>query len=91
MLPFNEIHLEEESYIREFNSDLNESDLKWHWDNEDRIISSIENTDWRFQFDNKLPQTIEGEIYIKRGEWHRLIKGTDDLRLNVRKFSNIVN
>jgi hypothetical protein len=91
MLPFNEIKIEEEIYIREFNSDLNESDLKWHWDNEDRIISSIENTDWRFQFDNKLPQIIEGEIFIKRGEWHRLIKGSGDLRLNVRKFSNIVN
>jgi hypothetical protein len=36
--------------------------------------------------DNKLPQIIEGEIFIPAGEWHRVIKGTGNLLLRVHKI-----
>ena len=39
-----------------------------------------------FQFDNKLPQKIEGKIFIPKGEWHRLIKGDNDLKLKLYKL-----
>lgn len=84
--PFIEKRVGEEIYERLFTSDLNAEDLKWHWDEEDRIISPLHETDWMFQFDNELPQRIEGAIKIPQGVWHRLIGGKGDLLLKVIKI-----
>ena len=85
MYPFTEIK-SDNHYIRTFNSEVDTDELKWHWDEEDRVIESIEETNWMFQFDNKLPQRIEGKIFIQKGEWHRLIKGDKDLKLKLYKL-----
>ena len=82
--PFDE-HIEGNVYIRTFSSDVNPGELKWHWDDEDRIIESINETDWMFQFDNQLPIKLEGKIEIKKGVWHRLIKGNSDVRIKIKK------
>jgi hypothetical protein len=58
----------------------------WHRDQEDRIIESIDETDWGFQLDNELPRKIEGQIFIPRGIYHRLIKGTGDLKIKLKKL-----
>lgn len=84
--PYTEKVLEENIYLRVFSEDTLEEELKWHWDEEDRSITPIGETDWEFQMDNKLPRTIRGEIFIPAGEWHRLIKGTGDLMLRVHKI-----
>lgn len=84
--PFDE-HMEGEIYIRTFSSDVNPGELKWHFDEEDRIIESMGETDWKFQFDNKLPHIISGKIHIPKGEWHRIIKGTRNLELRIKKIS----
>jgi hypothetical protein len=72
-------------YIRKFSENLDNHDLKWHKDNEDRKVYPINNTNWMFQRENKLPEPIVGEIKIKAGEWHRIIKGTGDLELKIIK------
>ena len=69
-----------------FSSQLDESELKWHWDEEDREIESLENTDWLFQFDNQLPVEINKKIFIPKGVIHRVIKGTGDLKLQITKW-----
>jgi len=79
-LPF-----EEKGQIRTFSKDLNSNELKWHRDNEDRIVTPISPNDWLFQRDNNLPEPIEGPIFINKGEWHRVIKGTTDLEIKVEK------
>lgn len=84
--PFKEKHIEESIYERSFSENLEGDDLKWHWDEEDRIITPLHETNWMFQFDNKLPQKIEGPIEIPKGVWHRLLKGNGDLTLEVRKI-----
>lgn len=86
ILPFIESPLDATKTIRLFSKDLIQEDLKWHFDDEDRIISSKGPTDWLFQFDNKLPQIIDGPIHIKKGEWHRLIKGSKDITLIIEKI-----
>jgi hypothetical protein len=53
---------------------------------EDRIIESLSENDWQFQSDNKLPVKIEGTIEIKKGEWHRIIKGSTPLRIKVTRY-----
>jgi hypothetical protein len=75
--------------IRRFSESLDDSSLKWHWDDDNRIVHAIHKTDWMFQFDNKLPQPIEGKIVIPKGTWHRIIKGHGDLEIIVEKTKDI--
>lgn len=84
--PYAEDKIADEVYIRTFSKDTLENDLKWHWDEEDRIIEAVEPTDWTFQFDNDLPQPIVGQIYIPKGVMHRVIKGTGDFKVKVTKI-----
>lgn len=84
-LPFEESWISEKESVRLFQKDLYDEELKWHIDLEDRIIESIGDNDWEFQFDNKLPIKIEGPIHIRKGQWHRLIKGTTDLKLRITR------
>ena len=74
--------------IRTFPKETEAHLLKWHEDEEDRIVIAANNTDWQFQFDNELPQQIptESGIHIPKGKIHRLIKGNDDLTLYIRKL-----
>ena len=85
-LPFNEEKISEDTFIRTFYHDVDSGDLYWHRDFEDRIIESIGQTDWKFQMDNELPTNIEGEIFIPKGVYHRLIKGTGDLKIKLNKL-----
>ncbi len=86
MLPFEEINLEGNIYIREFKNSTDCGDLHWHRDREDRIIESIETTDWKIQIDDELPKSLNEKVFIPMGVWHRLIKGTGDLRLKLIKL-----
>jgi hypothetical protein len=85
MYPFKEEEQAENTYIRIFSKDIDEYELKWHWDEEDRLIQSLEETDWEFQFDNELPISLNKEIFIPKGVMHRIIKGSDDLKIKVIK------
>jgi hypothetical protein len=85
-LPFEESQISESTYVRTFYQNVDSGDLHWHRDREDRIIESTHETDWMFQIDNQLPQKIEKSIFIPKGVYHRLIKGTDDLILKVDKL-----
>jgi hypothetical protein len=84
--PFDQIKVDESIYERIFKSNLEDSDLLWHWDEEDRIVTPLHETDWQFQFDNELPIGVKGDINIPKGVWHRLIKGSGDLRIKVKKL-----
>ena len=86
ILPFIEAKLAEKTFIRIFSQDTLEEDLKWHWDEEDRIIEAVEETDWQFQFDNCLPISINTQIRIPKGIIHRIIKGTGELKIKVLKL-----
>lgn len=75
-------------HIRTFSSNLNEMELKWHFDEQDRIVVCEDVTDWMFQMDNELPIKIERNtpIFIPEGCYHRIIKGTGDLTVKVKKL-----
>jgi len=85
-LPFQETKLSDNEFIREFKQDTDSGEMVWHRDREDRIIESIGETDWLIQIDNELPKKIEGKIFIPMGVYHRLIKGTGDLKINLTKL-----
>jgi hypothetical protein len=85
-LPFEDEWISNNESIRVFKSDVFDEELKWHFDEEDRIIQCIGETDWKFQLDEKLPINIEGEIFIPKGVYHRIIKGAGDLKIKLKKL-----
>lgn len=86
MRPYKENKISENTFIREFSEQTTSEEMKWHRDYEDRIIKSINETDWMIQLDNELPKPIIGEIFIPMGVYHRLIKGTSDLKIELKKL-----
>lgn len=86
MRPYKEIEIEKNIFIREFLKESNSEEMKWHRDYEDRIIESVNDTDWMIQLDNELPKIISGEVFIPVGVYHRLIKGNGDLKIILKKL-----
>ena len=87
-LPFDEV-FSDGFNVRTFSSTLSESELKWHFDEQDRIVVCENDTDWLLQMDNQLPIKIKKNepIFIPEGEYHRIIKGTGDLVVKVKKLN----
>ena len=71
--------------IRTFEPTYPDHLYKWHSDPEDRIIEVLEDADWRFQYDNKLPTRLIAGIDIKipTGVIHRILPGTSDLKIKI--------
>ena len=72
--------------VRTFSQDIDEKELVWHRDREDRQVTVLEETDWQFQFDNELPQVLKNTIFIPKNTYHRLIKGTGELNVHIIEF-----
>lgn len=84
--PFEETKISETEVIRNFSQIVDEDDLQWHFDEEDRLVELLEFTDWLIQFDNELPQILEGKVFIPKHQYHRLIKGTKDCKVKIYKL-----
>lgn len=76
----------EEGEVRIFTQDVPEEELVWHRDREDRVIDPIEPTNWMIQYDNELPKKITRLLFIPKNIYHRVIKGTGDLKIRVKKI-----
>jgi hypothetical protein len=83
--PFEEEFSDKNTSIRIFSKDLEGHDLLWHRDDEERKIIVINSGGWQIQLDNSVPTILcDGdEVTIKRGEWHRVIMGYDDLIIKI--------
>ena len=87
--PFIEEQIDDYNFIRTFPKDVDEMDLIWHADKENRIITVLEGNGWKFQFDEELPiEMTEGKnISILKGVIHRVIKGNGPLVIKLQKNS----
>jgi len=83
--PYSQIR-ENNLIVRTFSQDIDEEELVWHRDREDREVTVLEETDWQFQFDNQLPQVLKNTIFIPKNTYHRLIKGTGELNVHIIEF-----
>lgn len=83
-LPFLEIK-KTNKRIRIFSPNISNDELKWHWDEEDRTVIVVSGENWQIQLDNELPQHLicGRQYFIKAGRWHRIIKGTTDLIVEI--------
>jgi len=73
--------------IRTFDPSYPEHLYKWHSDPEDRVIEVLEDSDWRFQYDNELPTPliVGVDIKIPTGVIHRILPGTTNLKIKIYK------
>ena len=87
--PFEEEKIDQYNFIRTFPADVDEMDLIWHADKENRIITVLEGNGWKFQFDEELPIKMrKGKtISILKGRLHRVIKGNGILKINLQKHA----
>ena len=83
--PYTDLLITDEYIIREFDENIDPIELMWHRDDENRLVEAIEHTDWQLQLDNELPLSMDRPIFIPRHAWHRVIKGTNKLKLKIYK------
>ena len=80
--------LKEEKYlVRTFSESIDDMELVWHRDMEDRIVKSLGDTDWMIQMDDELPRPLIEMVYIPKNTYHRVIKGTGDLKVRINKLT----
>jgi hypothetical protein len=87
-LPFQEERESDGWVVRRFSAEINPEELRWHRDGEDREILIMESDGWALQKDNGLPQELlKGKSHsVRKGEWHRLLKGSGELVLRINKL-----
>tara|TARA_R110000850_G_scaffold142337_3_gene264405 strand:+ start:1513 stop:1785 length:273 start_codon:yes stop_codon:yes gene_type:complete len=87
-LPFKEKQIAENVFLRYFDHNILSEELIWHQDQEDRTIEIIQSNDWYFQRDEEVPfKLVEGmKFSIKKLDYHRLLRGKDDLIIKVIKY-----
>ena len=88
MNPYTEKKLWDNTYLRTFSADTPEADLIWHLDREDRVIEATHLTDWKFQFDDQLPISLNNSISIPKNTFHRIIKGNNDCTIRITKYDS---
>ncbi len=84
--PFVQTKLSENKALRTFNESVNNAELIWHMDREDRLITVLESDSWKLQMDNSLPVELKkGKTYfIPKMTYHRVIKGSGSLVLELQ-------
>ena len=83
MNPYQEIQ-QGEFTIRKFKKDVQDDELVWHRDKEDRYVQAMHDNDWSFQLDNDIPRKLlKDKLFIPKETYHRLIKGTGDLVVKI--------
>lgn len=74
--------------IRTFSSEVQSEELKWHYDLKDRVVKVLEGDDWKLQMDDELPEKLTPlkEYFIPKGVYHRVIKGENNLIIEITEF-----
>lgn len=83
--PFEEL-IKKDYVVRTFSENVDDIELVWHRDKEDRIVKSIGDTDWMVQLDNELPKSLTETIFIPKNTYHRVIKGSGNLTVKIKKL-----
>ncbi len=79
--PYTHFSVSQHSFIRTFDTNVDEKLLEWHRDKKDRLVYVIySGIGWKFQRDNELPVLLVSNhsvFRIKSEEYHRIIKGEE--------------
>lgn len=85
--PYKDVSLCEHHFFRTFEKDTEDDELIWHRDKRDREIRVVTGDGWLLQMDNELPieMMIGKSYFIKAETYHRIIKGNNDLVLEIKE------
>ena len=80
MLPFKQTRLDENTVLRVFSEGVDDSELVWHRDHNDRLVEVVEGEGWKLQLENDIPREMAAgsRFFVPAGEYHRVIKGRGD-------------
>jgi hypothetical protein len=84
--PYQETQVTNNIKQRIFTEDTSSDDLCWHRDAEDRTVRVLKGDGWKLQLDNCLPieLTQNKEYFIPERVYHRLIKGKNNLTVEIK-------
>lgn len=87
VMPFNQVIINTNEYIRTFKRDVIDSELVWHRDRNDRKVEVIFGEDWLFQLEGCLPIEMRvGDVYeIPACTFHRIKRGSTDLIVRINE------
>lgn len=77
--------------VRVFSENVLEEELVWHRDRADRVVTVLEGSGWKFQRDNELPFELHpGDMFfIEAFEYHRIIKGNNELKIKIEEKRDV--
>ena len=86
MVPYQQV-AQDNIKTRKFTLEVDSEELVWHRDEKDRHVTILEGEGWEFQLDNELPLELKkGDcIFIPNQAYHRIIKGTTDLVIQIQE------
>jgi len=58
--------------------------LEWHTEKSDKTVVSVYPTDWKFQFEDELPTSIDSEIFVPKNTSFRLLRGTSPITIQIK-------
>jgi hypothetical protein len=84
---YRDLPLAENAKYRRVLNEAASDECTWHRDERDRTVTIVEGVDWKIQFDNQLPVTVNAgdKICILAQEWHRIIPGKGDLLMIINE------
>ena len=78
MTPYNDTEHKSGSFVRIFSEDVDEMELHWHRDRNDRTFTVEAGVGWKFQIDDYLPiDLVQGKSYFivrQRSSPFRLVR-----------------
>lgn len=85
--PYTEFKLGNGDRLRVFKPEVEDEELVWHRDEENRKVMVMESGGWKLQMDNEEPITlVKDKTYdIPKMVYHRIIKGEYELVLRIKK------
>jgi hypothetical protein len=83
--PYSEVR-SQNNLRRVFKPNVDNSELVWHRDREDRLVEVVSGNGWMFQSDNQLPIELKpgAKFKIKKETYHRIICGNTPLEVNIK-------
>lgn len=80
--------LNNKTFFRTFSKDVLNEELVWHRDKNNRIVTVLEGEGWEIQFEDDLPEPliIGKEYVIPSYTFHRIKRGTTDLKLQISEY-----
>ena len=86
--PYKDLEVTDKYILREFSQNIDPIELMWHRDLKSRKVTILEGKGWSYQQEDQLPQTLHpgDHIFIPALEYHRIIKGTTDLKIQIEEF-----